>query len=125
MQTLFGKPEKREGFLSKLKAAVASTKSNLVAKIEDVVKGKKEIDLALLDDLEAILIGADIGVETSTEILDKIRAQVDRRQVDDASQLKSLIKAQLKQILDSVQGKTFERTITGPQVTMVVGVNGV
>jgi fused signal recognition particle receptor len=123
MQTLFGKQE--ESFFNKLKAAVASTKSNLVAKIEDAVKGKKEIDFALLDDLEAILIGADIGVETSTEILEKIRAQVDRRQVDDASQLRSLIKAQLKQILDSTQGETSERTITGTQVTMVVGVNGV
>ncbi|HEU0049100.1 MAG TPA: signal recognition particle receptor subunit alpha, partial [Nitrososphaera sp.] len=62
MQTLFGPQEK--GFLSKLKEAVASTKSNLVTKIEDVVRGKKEIDAELLDDLEAILIGADVGVET-------------------------------------------------------------
>src|SRR5262249_54727455 len=108
-----------------LKAAVASTKTNLVAKIEDAVKGKKEIDAALLDDLEAILIGADIGVETSNEVLEKIRAQVDRRQIDDASQLKSLIKAELKQILDSTQGKISERTMAGIQVTMVVGVNGV
>jgi fused signal recognition particle receptor len=125
MQTLFGKQEKKESFFSKLKAAVTSTKSNLVAKIEDAVKGKKEIDSALLDDLEAILIGADIGVGTSTEVLEKIRVQVDRRQVDDASQLKSLIKAELKQILDSTLGKAPERAITGTQVTMVVGVNGV
>ena len=125
MQTLFGKPEKREGFLSRLKAAVASTRSNLVAKIEDVVKGKKEIDAALLDDLEAILIGADIGVETSTEVLEKIRVQVNRKQIDDASQLKSLIKAELKQILDSTQEKISNRPILGTQVTMVVGVNGV
>ena len=125
MQTLFGKQEKKEGFLNKLKAAVASTKSNLVAKIEDVVKGKKEIDATLLDDLEAILIGADIGVETSTEVLEKIRAQVNRKQIDDASQLKSLIKAELKQILDSTQEKISDRQIIGTQVTMVVGVNGV
>jgi fused signal recognition particle receptor len=124
MQTLFGKQEKNEGFLNKLKAAVASTKSNLVAKIEDVVKGKKEIDATLLDDLEAILIGADIGVETSTEVLEKIRVQVNRKQIDDASQLRSLIKAELKQILDSTQGKISDREITGTQVTMVVGVNG-
>src|SRR6266404_1255869 len=125
MQTLFGKPERREGFLSKLKAAVASTRSNLVAKIEEVVKGKKEIDATLLDDLEAILIGADIGVETSTEVLEKIRVQVNRKQIDDASQLRSLIKAELKQILDSTQGKSSDREITGTQVTMVIGVNGV
>jgi fused signal recognition particle receptor len=125
MQTLFGKQEKKEGFLNKLKAAVTSTKSNLVAKIEDVVKGKKEIDATLLDDLEAILIGADIGVETSTEVLEKIRVQVNRKQIDDASQLRSLIKAELKQILDSTQGKISDREITGTQVTMVIGVNGV
>jgi len=125
MQTLFGKQEKKQGFFSKLKAAVASTKSNLVARIEDVVKGKKEIDSALLDDLEAILIGADIGVETSTQVLEKIRVQVDRKQIDDASQLKSLIKSELKQILDLTQGKVREQAITGTQVTMVVGVNGV
>ena len=53
--------EKQEGFLSKLKAAVASTKNNLVARIEDAVKGKKVIDAELLEDLEAVLIGADIG----------------------------------------------------------------
>jgi len=125
MQTLFGKQEKKEGFLNKLKAAVASTRSNLVAKIEDVVKGKKEIDATLLDDLEAILIGADIGVETSTEVLENIRAQVNRKQIDDASQLRSLIKAELNQILDSTQRKISDREITGTQVTMVIGVNGV
>src|SRR5215471_21215391 len=98
MQTLFGKQEKKEGFFSKLKAAVASTKSNLVGRIEEVVKGKKEVDAALLDDLESILIGADLGVGTTTEVLDKIRSQVSRKQVDDASQVKSLIKAELGHI---------------------------
>src|SRR3989442_14965250 len=104
MQTLFGKQEKKEGFLTKLKAAVASTKSNLVTKIEDVVRGKKEIDAELLDDLEAILIGADVGVETSNEVLEKIRSQVSRKQVNDPAQLKSLIKDELKKILDSADG---------------------
>jgi fused signal recognition particle receptor len=123
MQTLFGKQEKT--FFSKLKTAVASTKLNLVSKIEDVVKGKKEIDAALLDDLEAILIGADIGVETTGEVLEKIRSQVSRKEIDDASQLKSLIKAELKQILDFSQGTVYSRDVPGIQVMMVVGVNGV
>ncbi len=123
VQTLFGKQEK--SFFRKLKTAVSSTKSNLVAKIEDAVKGKKEIDAALLDDLEAILIGADIGVETATEVLEKIRSQVNRKQIEDASQLKSLIKAELKQILDSAQGTVYNRDVPGIGVIMVVGVNGV
>ncbi len=126
MQTLFGKPEKKERFFSKLKAAVVSTKSNLVNKIEDVVTGKKEIDADLLDELEAILIGADIGAETSYEILDRIRSQVNRKQVNDPAQLKSLIKTDLKQILDSTSGIDLVNEVPGTtRVVMVVGVNGV
>ena len=122
---LFGNSEKREGFFSKLKAAVASTKSNLVAKIEEVVRGKKEIDAELLDDLEAILIGADIGVETSNEVLGKIRNQVDRKQVNDPSQLRSLIKFELRHILESGNTKAACQEMSGTRVIMVVGVNGV
>jgi fused signal recognition particle receptor len=122
---LFGKAEKQEGFLNKLRAAVASTKSNLVTKIEDVVKGKKVIDAELLDDLEAILIGADIGVETSSDILKTIRDKVSRRQVNDPDQLRTLIKAELRQILDSVNQSRIASLATGTRVVMVVGVNGV
>ena len=124
MQTLFGPQEK--GFFSKLKEAVASTRSNLVTKIEDVVKGKKEIDAELLDDLEAILIGADVGVQTSNEVLEKIRIQVSRKQINDPAQLKSLIKDELKRILDSTDGRVLDKhEVAGTKVTMVVGVNGV
>jgi fused signal recognition particle receptor len=121
----FGKSDKQEGFFSKLRAAVASTKSNLVAKIEDVVKGKKVIDAELLDDLEAILIGADIGVETSSEILKRIRDKVSRRQVKDPDELRTLIRAELRQILDSVNPSPTASITNGTRVMMVVGVNGV
>src|SRR5688572_23756301 len=121
MQTLFGKRE--ETFFEKLKSAVSSTKSNLVDRIEDAVRGKKEIDAELLDELEAVLIGADIGVETSSEVLEKIRNQVNRKQIDDATQLKALIKTELKQILDSAAVRGPDREVTGTEVVMVVGVN--
>lgn len=123
---LFGKSEKQEGFFSKLKAAVASTKNNLVAKIEDVVKGEKVIDAELLDDLEAILIGADIGTQTTSEILGKIRSQVSRKQVNDPEQLRTLIKGELRQIIEAAnEAGTTSSSIAGTRVLMVVGVNGV
>ncbi|MEW5975522.1 MAG: signal recognition particle-docking protein FtsY [Acidobacteriota bacterium] len=126
MGFLFGeKQEKKEGFLSKLKAAVRSTKSNLVTKIEDVVKGKKEIDADLLDELEAILIGADIGVEISSNILEVIRDKVSRRQVNDPAQLKMLIKSELRQILQVSSPPPESRPEKDLHVIMVVGVNGV
>jgi fused signal recognition particle receptor len=121
----FGKSEKQEGFFNKLKAAVASTKSNLVVRIEDVVKGKKVIDAELLDELEAVLIGADIGVETTGEILEKIRDKVSRRQVNDPEQLRSLIKAELGQILDMGNQNAAPPASNTPCIVMVVGVNGV
>jgi fused signal recognition particle receptor len=122
---LFGKSEKQEGFFSKLKAAVASTKSNLVARIEDVVKGKKVIDAELLDDLEAVLIGADIGAQTASDILEKIRSQVNRKQVNDPEQLRTLIKSELRQIIEATNQVTTPAAANGTRVLMVVGVNGV
>ena len=122
---LFGRSEKQEGFLSKLKAAVASTKNNLVARIEDAVKGKKVIDAELLEDLEAVLIGADIGAQTASEILEKIRGQVDRKQVNDPEQLRTLIKAELRQIIEASNQPGPPGTTNGTRVMMVVGVNGV
>jgi fused signal recognition particle receptor len=122
---LFGRSEKQEGFLSKLKAAVASTKNNLVARIEDAVKGKKVIDAELLEDLEAVLIGADIGAPTASEILEKIRGQVNRKQVDDPEQLRTLIKAELRQIIEASNHPGSLRAADGTRIVMVVGVNGV
>ena len=122
---LFGRSETQEGFLSKLKAAVASTKNNLVARIEDAVKGKKVIDAELLEDLEAVLIGADIGAQTASEILEKIRGQVNRKQVNDPEQLRALIKAELRQIIEASNQPGTPGTADGTQVVMVVGVNGV
>ena len=122
---LFGGSEKQEGFFSKLKAAVASTKNNLVARIEDVVKGKKVIDAELLEDLEAVLIGADIGAQTTSEILEKIRGQVNRKQVNEPEQLRTLIKVELRQIIEASNQTAKPATTNGTQVLMVVGVNGV
>jgi len=122
---LFGKSETQEGFFSKLKAAVASTKNNLVARIEDVVKGKKVIDAELLEDLEAVLIGADIGAQTTSEILEKIRGQVNRKQVNDPEQLRALIKGELRQIIEASNQAARPATANGTQVLMVIGVNGV
>jgi len=122
---LFQKLENREGFFSKLKAAVAATKSNLVARIEDVIQGKKEIDANLLDELESVLIGSDIGIETTNELLAKIRNQVSRHQLSDPAQLKLMIKGELRNILDSVSRPPDAQTANGPWVIMVVGVNGV
>ena len=67
IQTLFGTPQ--PSFLDKMKQAVTRTRENLSERIDEVMALTKEIDRSTLDDLEGILIGADLGTKTTQEIL--------------------------------------------------------
>src|SRR5690348_415060 len=95
VQTLFGssekKQEKKSGFFDRLKQAVSSTKEQLVERIETIVEGKETIDQAVLDDLEATLITADLGVKTTQEILAHLQEKVSRRQLNDPKQLRGAV----------------------------------
>ena len=65
IQTLFGSTEPKPRLLERLQKALKSTQSNLVARVDDVVREKKEIDAELLEELEQALIGSDVGVGTT------------------------------------------------------------
>src|SRR5208337_3878177 len=94
IQTLFGSPDETQkpSFLERMKEAVARTRENLSERIEDVVSFGKEIDRSTLDDLEATLIGADLGSTTTREVLGKLRDKADRKQIKNADELKRLLK---------------------------------
>jgi len=126
IQTLFGPPPPPTVF-ERLQEAVSSTRQNLAERIEEAVHGQKEIDAGLLEHLEATLLEADLGVATTTEVLDKVRQQVDRRQVSDAGQLTGMIKQELLEILKrtDAQPENLLRAREFPQVVLVIGVNGV
>jgi fused signal recognition particle receptor len=122
IQTLFGPPQPT--FLEKMKEAVTRTRENLGERIDQVMAFTKEIDRNTLDDLEGVLIGADLGTTTTQEILSKLREKADRRQIKDADELKRLIKEQIRDILNATP-KTGATPGRGePEVVMVVGVNG-
>ena len=123
IQTLFGSVPQEPTLLDRLKAGVEKTRAGLVDRIEDVISGRKEIDADLLDELEYALITADIGVKTATEILDQIRVRVDRKLIGDATELRSLIKQSLLEILQA-NDRPVPRVAAPPAVVMVVGVNG-
>ena len=97
IQTLFGslEEEKKTGFLDRMKQAVTRTRENLSERIEEVVAFTKEIDRGTLDDLEATLIGADLGSTTTQEVLGKLREKADRKQIKDVDELKRLLKEEL------------------------------
>jgi fused signal recognition particle receptor len=123
IQTLFGSVPQEPTLLEKLKAGIEKTRTGLVDRIEEAITGKKEIDADLLDELEYALITADIGVRTTTEILDSIRARVERHMVNDAGELKNLIREHLLEVLQA-SDRPMAHVDEPPAVVMVVGVNG-
>jgi fused signal recognition particle receptor len=120
-----------QGFFLRFRRAVTATRENLVTRIEDAVKGKKEIDATTLDELEEALIGADIGVQTTMEILSDVRQKVARKSLRDVDELKRVIKQHLLNILEGAakaRGIASETAVPAnvrPYVLVVVGVNGV
>ncbi|HEY6351332.1 MAG TPA: signal recognition particle-docking protein FtsY [Candidatus Angelobacter sp.] len=122
IQTLFGKTEPT--FLEKMKQAVTRTRENLSDKIDQITAFTKEIDRQTLDDLEAILISADLGTKTTEQILKNLRERADRKQIKDVGELKRLIKEQVLEILNATPPRTGKPAAGEPEVVMVVGVNG-
>jgi fused signal recognition particle receptor len=122
IQTLFGTPQPT--FLDKMKQAVTRTRENLSEHLDQALAFTKEIDRATLDDLEGILLGADLGAKTTQEILGKLREKADRKQIKDAAELKRLIKEQILAILNATPARPGKAAAGQPEVVMVVGVNG-
>ena len=127
IQTLFGsleeQKEKKSGFLSRMKEAVSRTRENLSERIEEIVAFNKEIDANTLDDLEATLIAADLGTSTTHEILEGLRERATHKQIDNVNELKRLLKEQIAGILNGASNVPARR-VEGPEVLLIVGVNG-
>jgi fused signal recognition particle receptor len=123
IQTLFGSVEQEPSLLEKLKSGVEKTRAGLVSALEDALQGKKEIDAGLLDELEFTLISSDMGVRTTEEILERIRQRVERHQLNDAAELKGLIRENLLEILQASE-RAPAHVSEPPAVVLVVGVNG-
>jgi fused signal recognition particle receptor len=126
IQTLFGSLDEQQkpSFLERMKEAVTRTRENLTERIEEVVSFGKEIDRATLDDLEATLLGADLGTTTTHEILQKLRDKADRKQIKNVDELKRLLKEEILAILTSADTQPVTRVDGTPEVILVVGVNG-
>ena len=110
----------------RLTKKLAKTRSSLVERMDELFLGKKEIDPELLDDLEEILITADLGVETTMELMDEARARVDRNELADPQALKAVLKEKIGEfVVRADRPAELVMPEQGPFVIMVVGVNGV
>ena len=119
------KPASKSLF-QRLQERLGKTKDSLVYRLDRLFLGKKEIDQDLFEQLEEILITADLGVATTLELLDKARKKVKRDLLSDPQALKAIIRDQILAYIEaSEQPAELVMPDEGPFVIMVVGVNGV
>lgn len=110
-------------FFEKLKSGLSKTKDNLTSKINDMLKMAVAIDDDLYDELEEILITADIGVDTTLFIMDKLKAKIKEKKIKDPEFIKPCLKEVILDILGNEENALIsEKT---PEVILVIGVNGV
>jgi len=111
------------GFFDRMKEAVSRTRESFSSKIEGIVALTRTVDESTLNDLETALITSDLGIQTTTEILEALRERAKRKAIEGGSELRALLKEQILAILDAPQ-KAVPCPETPPKVTFLVGVNG-
>ena len=111
------------GFFDKIKAGMEKTRKAMAATLGSVFSGLTEIDDDFYDELEECLILADLGVETATKAVGKLRKAVKEQHLTTAQEAKDALKDILVQMLDV--GDTALNLSTTPSVVLVIGVNGV
>lgn len=116
--------KERRGFFQRLKDGLSKTHTAIVRRIEEVTVGKREISEDLLDQIEEVLIGADIGIATIQTLMDSIRWKVKRKELEEADALKDAIKAEIHTMLAHGEKMLQVDSARRPFVILTVGVNG-
>ena len=111
------------GFFDKLKQGLSKTKNSFEEKMNNVFSTFRKVDEDLLEELEEVLIMSDVGVETSTKIISNLRDRIKKEKIEDAEDVKQVLREEIKEIFDSVDNSLH--LDTKPSVILVVGVNGV
>ncbi|HML31451.1 signal recognition particle-docking protein FtsY [Sporomusa sphaeroides] len=111
------------GFFDKLKAGLEKTRKSFTEKIEQLVIGYATIDDEFLDDLEAVLLSADVGVATTSKLLAEIRKGIKDKLINSPDDLKPFLQEKISAML--VGQSPAEAAHNPPTVILVVGVNGV
>lgn len=110
-------------FFDKLKQGLTKTKNSFDEKVNHVFSSFRKVDEDLLEELEEILIMSDFGLDTSVEIISKLRQRIKMDKIQDTEEVKQALREEIKQIFDSLDNSL--KLDTKPSVILVVGVNGV
>ncbi|WP_334307197.1 signal recognition particle-docking protein FtsY [Anaerotignum sp.] len=115
--------EKKLGFFAKLKAGLDKTRKNIMGGVDAVLGGFTKIDEDLFEELEEALIMADMGVQTTMNIVENLRKRVKKEHATDPSLIKGMLADEITAILS--EGVQEEECLPNPSVILVIGVNGV
>jgi fused signal recognition particle receptor len=115
---------KPQGLFGRLRAGLARTRANLSDALGDLLTGRRQIDDELLEDIETLLLTADVGVDATRRIIDDIAFQVRRKELSDPEALSAALRAQLANILHTADAPATEPTGGRPMVILMVGING-
>ena len=119
-------PRESNSLFARLQAGLGKTRTSLVYRLDTLFLGKKEIDQELFDDLEEILITADLGVGTVQQLLNEVRIEVKRASLKDPQALKDVLTGKIRgYLLEQEKSAELIMPDSCPLVIMVVGVNGV
>ncbi|HRF27261.1 MAG TPA: signal recognition particle receptor subunit alpha, partial [Ferruginibacter sp.] len=123
---LFGKKQQQET----LDQGLQKTREGFLSKITKAIAGKSTVDEEVLDNLEAALVGADVGIDTTVKVIDKIEERVKRDKYLNTNELNRILKEEIQSLLVSAaQDSSYENYALPhghkPHVILVVGVNGV
>jgi len=117
--------EEKKGFFGRMAAGLSKTRSNLTDGLSTLLLGKKEIDEDMMEDLETQLIMADVGVEATTEIIDRLTSRVGRKELRDSDALYEALIEELQDMLAVSQKPLVIDSSKKPYVILMVGINGV
>ena len=115
--------EKKSGFFSRMREAVTRSRDNFQQKVEGVIALTRTVDEAALEDLETALITSDIGVRTTSEIIEALRDRARRQAIEGGEELRNLLKTHLIAVLEAPRKQIVEPS-SPPKITFMVGVNG-
>jgi fused signal recognition particle receptor len=117
-------PAERPGLLQRFKTGLKRTRAQLGGGLSALFLGRKAIDADLLDELETLLITADVGVDATRRIIGDLTARTKRRELADAEALSRSLREELVAILRAAQAPVREPAPGRPQAILMVGVNG-
>jgi len=118
-------PQEKLGLFARIKRGLSRTSSQFSDGLAHLLMGKKAIDDELLEEIETLLLMADVGVEATTDIIDDLTNRVARKQLADSEALFDVLKSSLNELLQQVEAPLVIDKQKKPYVILVVGVNGV